>query len=493
MSHINFDESFVIAGTSAFKSIGLNETIILQRLHYWVNWKKKAEPNSNEHWIYNSLKGWHEQFPYISERTIQKCLSNLEGKGFIQTKFSRFRRKKFYTIDYDQCKLAAIKFIEPKDYQSDVPFHQNNAFVIANTSMILKIGFNQSFLLQRLHYWGRGIASKFERTSEDLDILVSQSDWESQFPFISGSTIQRTFKSLADMRLVKITYKDSGRQKFYAINYAQCEQMELSFLEMKERPSIAAYSPVKASCDPSNLSCHPVKSSSPYNKNSKSNNLTKILSQKSLQEAKLNIDKKTHNANGVEREMISIFDKVVLGDVQQTNYTASKAKLLSRYYAQFFGNDLQKWKDFCLKITRSKFLMGEKVAHFKVNLWFVLKAENIEKILEGFYREDRDVISLADFEASREQGAKIEQESLNGKSDDEVKFIQHCREKIRDFPVSSWAKEISLDRLGDEIILNTKSEFSKNHLESRYGVQMSNICESLFNTNQLEFRTNMQT
>ena len=79
--------------------------------------------------------------------------------------------------------------------------------------------------------------------------------------------------------------------------------------------------------------------------------------------------------------------------------TPKREILLNSRLKEFFNNDLINWKEFCKKITSSKFLMGE-ITNFKVQLDWALKEDNILKILENSYgMGDRSVdqasISLA--------------------------------------------------------------------------------------------------
>ena len=55
--------------------IGLNESIIVQQIEYWININKKADKKDNYKdgffWTYNSVKKWTEQFPFWSKETVK--------------------------------------------------------------------------------------------------------------------------------------------------------------------------------------------------------------------------------------------------------------------------------------------------------------------------------------------------------------------------------------------------------------------------------------
>ena len=86
--------------------IGLNESIILQQVHYWLKIKEKSQQDyiDGHYWVYNSYKQWHEQFPFWHRNTIQRTFSSLEKKGIlISGNYNQagFDKTKWYSIDYN--------------------------------------------------------------------------------------------------------------------------------------------------------------------------------------------------------------------------------------------------------------------------------------------------------------------------------------------------------------------------------------------------------
>lgn len=83
----------------------MNNAIVLQQIHYWVEINKKANKNfvDGKYWTYNTIKQWAEQFSFWSEKTTQRILADLEKRGIIISgvyNSSKFLRTKWYTIDY---------------------------------------------------------------------------------------------------------------------------------------------------------------------------------------------------------------------------------------------------------------------------------------------------------------------------------------------------------------------------------------------------------
>lgn len=97
----------------------LNESIVLNQLNYWLEINKKANKHfiDGRYWVYNTYSDWRiNNFPYWSEKTIQRAFSRLESKGIVISanyNKSGIDKTKWYTIDYD----ALDKIV--KEYNSE--------------------------------------------------------------------------------------------------------------------------------------------------------------------------------------------------------------------------------------------------------------------------------------------------------------------------------------------------------------------------------------
>ena len=67
--------------------IGLNEAIILQQIHYWLENCKKNGSNYHDghYWVYNTYNQWNEQFPFWKVDTIRRTIKKLEKSGLLIT------------------------------------------------------------------------------------------------------------------------------------------------------------------------------------------------------------------------------------------------------------------------------------------------------------------------------------------------------------------------------------------------------------------------
>lgn len=88
---------------SLAKSIGLNEAIVLQQIHYWL--RKSNNVKDGHKWIYNSMTNWQKQFSFWSLPTVKRVFRSLEKQGLIITanyNKAGFDKTKWYRINYEK-------------------------------------------------------------------------------------------------------------------------------------------------------------------------------------------------------------------------------------------------------------------------------------------------------------------------------------------------------------------------------------------------------
>ncbi|QHT59345.1 hypothetical protein GXP70_04750 [Paenibacillus lycopersici] len=90
--------------------IGLNESIVLQQMHYWL--QKSMHKRDNRMWVYNTYEEWQKQFSFWSISTIRRIIGNLEKAGIVITgNYNQLKidNTKWYSIDYDQLNRRLIR------------------------------------------------------------------------------------------------------------------------------------------------------------------------------------------------------------------------------------------------------------------------------------------------------------------------------------------------------------------------------------------------
>lgn len=86
--------------------LGLNEAIVLQQFHYWLEINRQADKNFIDgcYWTYNTLPEWQEQFPFLSIDTLKRTLMKLRKQNVLRAEnYNRHKmdRTLWYTINYD--------------------------------------------------------------------------------------------------------------------------------------------------------------------------------------------------------------------------------------------------------------------------------------------------------------------------------------------------------------------------------------------------------
>lgn len=100
---------------------GLNEAIVLNQLNYWLGINKKAGKNfiDDRYWVYNSYSDWKaKDFPYWSEKTIQRTFTRLENKGVVvSANYNKLGidKTKWYTIDTEKLQELVDEFNSDED------------------------------------------------------------------------------------------------------------------------------------------------------------------------------------------------------------------------------------------------------------------------------------------------------------------------------------------------------------------------------------------
>ena len=125
---MNFNELFVdksktlIINTDLALVLGdLNEAIVLNQLNYWLGINRKAGKNfiDDRYWVYNSYSDWKaKDFPYWSEKTIQRTFTRLENKGVVvSANYNKLGidKTKWYTIDTEKLQELVDEFSSDED------------------------------------------------------------------------------------------------------------------------------------------------------------------------------------------------------------------------------------------------------------------------------------------------------------------------------------------------------------------------------------------
>lgn len=113
------DEKPLIIMPKLAVTVGLSEAIFLQQLHYWL--EKSSHKKEGHIWIYNTIREWHVQFPFWSERQIRRIIESLEKKQLIITgNFNKLPidKTKWYRINHKKLNEISNKSSDSQKSQS---------------------------------------------------------------------------------------------------------------------------------------------------------------------------------------------------------------------------------------------------------------------------------------------------------------------------------------------------------------------------------------
>lgn len=121
---------------SLAESIGLNESLVLQQIHWLLSRSKKKI--SGKYWVFNTYEEWRDKhFRFFSLSTVRRTIKNLEDLGLITstTEFNKMKvdKTKWYTINYEE--LDNLQITTNKNDSPSVQNEQSSCSKWADTSV----------------------------------------------------------------------------------------------------------------------------------------------------------------------------------------------------------------------------------------------------------------------------------------------------------------------------------------------------------------------
>jgi len=155
-SPLLINESPLVIQPTLALLVGLNEAIVLQQIHYWIEHYRQAEKKKSasqqKHfkqgrwWVYNSLTEWRESnFRFWSESTIKRAINSLIKKKLLTSK--QFNKSfgdhtNWYSIDY--AKLNELFEQHEKSSSSPPPAPDDESKEIETGDPIDQVNLTQS-------------------------------------------------------------------------------------------------------------------------------------------------------------------------------------------------------------------------------------------------------------------------------------------------------------------------------------------------------------
>ncbi len=90
--------------TEVAKVVGIEKAVILSHINFWI--EKNEADNTNfidgRYWTFSTVKGFHKLFPYMTPKTIRRCLLQLEEDDYLTSSHlsdNPTNRTKWYSLN----------------------------------------------------------------------------------------------------------------------------------------------------------------------------------------------------------------------------------------------------------------------------------------------------------------------------------------------------------------------------------------------------------
>ena len=121
----------IVINPIAAEVLGVNEAIIVQQIHYWLNINEKAKINFHEgrYWTYNTYENWQKtNFRFLSVPTLKRIFKKLEDKKIlIKDNFnkSKYDRTLWVSINYEKLDELMTEYEEKIEAEKNEEIKEN--------------------------------------------------------------------------------------------------------------------------------------------------------------------------------------------------------------------------------------------------------------------------------------------------------------------------------------------------------------------------------
>jgi uncharacterized phage protein (TIGR02220 family) len=135
MSKLLINKAPIMIIPSLAVKIGLNETIVLQQIQYWL--QSSSHVIEGRKWIYNTYQDWQEQMPFWSKDTICRAIRSLEKQGLLLT--GNWNKKKsdntkWYSVNYQN--LDALEGFDSEEHDQPSQHVESHGNLPSSTQQI---------------------------------------------------------------------------------------------------------------------------------------------------------------------------------------------------------------------------------------------------------------------------------------------------------------------------------------------------------------------
>lgn len=328
------------------KEVGLNEAIILQQVHYWLNPQFNKNTFEGRYWVHNTLTQWQRQFAFWSSTTIKRTIANLEESGLLMSFRTRdFKKTKYYTLNYDL--LSRICLQNPNQ---SVPVKDTEAECCPEDVQNLP-----------LYSWVQS------DPLEEVNMTISKgSEWPDRCG--QNGPIDRTKMTPSHYRenTTEITSENTPPPltpppKLFPRTKEE-EEVEEIYFEQEHSNWNSEQGQIPPMVD-SNI------------------NEEEVMQEQQTQDLDLCSELITH-WNQIVQNKLSAGSEAYLTNKRKALWKEFLKEVLPNTTR---AEQIDAWQNYCTLIAKSQFLTGNNPNGFKVTLDWTLVPDNAFKILEGAY------------------------------------------------------------------------------------------------------------
>ena len=479
-SRLLFNEKPLFVLPTLAVKIGVNESMMVQQIHYWLDSDLNQNFDGKRYWVYNTYSQWGKQFPFWGEKTIRRTIASLENQGILisQVKTVRFKKTKFYTLNYERLEELEKEVMSQKVQKT--PSGQNDQTDLPKRADVETLGAKDDL--------DQTCSEGLLEDENDLSPLAKNISQEPLFS-TSGQNDQTDLPIWSDrsgqndqIDLVTLTrsYKDTETTEHKnTLPPPLTPPPSVTLVEEEdEEEEIPNFAKIKISGFPSqgfSLSSKTVEEEEDEEEEEeefiKNADKPKKLSPQSLEEQ--------------ARSMLGVWNTLIQPKLNKRPalMTARRQQRLLSLLDSLLGSDPSQWIVFCKKLQECSFLMERRESGFQVTLDWVLDPDNAVKVWEEFFynklsegRKDAPQISAAEVLQKQTQSRDKSPHNQEWEA-----FCQKLLESMEPATFESWISGLSLGEISKEAVeLLAPTRFVRDYVTTHFYHELRRAIESIF-------------
>jgi hypothetical protein len=248
---------------------------------------------------------------------------------------------------------------------------------------LLNISRSNFYIIHQIEYWFKRKPDGFYKFLEPCHHrLYREGDSWAEALGIHRKTFNRFFDLIGVRYKSKTAFLSSQNKfqgKLYASYYHRLEKK--TFYVRNDELAEAFIQAIKSK----NRVINKNKSALPNGKIVRSNIDIDISIHKETTVMKNSMNAEPSDAYETEGRLIKIWNDFIDPSQLKNPLSVTTRKALLKAFENAFQSNLKNWEDYCIRISKNKFLMGGGERGWKATLEWAIKPENIKKVLDGVY------------------------------------------------------------------------------------------------------------